>query len=106
MAAERLLGREAVEAARLRESWQELGHQLYSFARELAPVQRDWLIERLRGLGVDIVDNSGLLCWTDAMTEQFDPVGLLREGDPCYVDTPPLLENGVLVRRGVMRKVR
>ena len=48
MAAERLLGHEAVEAARLREGWQELGHQLYSFARELAPVQRDWLTGLVR----------------------------------------------------------
>ena len=106
VAAERLLGREAMEAARLREGWQELGHQLYSFARELDPVQRDWLTERLRGLGVDILDNAETLRWTNAMAEQFDPVGLLREGDPCYVDTPPLLENGVLVRKGAMRKVR
>lgn len=106
VAAERLLGREAMDAARLREGWQELGHQLYSFARELAPAQRDWLTERLRGLGVDILDTSGPLRWTASMAEQFDPVGLLREGDPCYVDTPPLLENGVLVRKGAMRKVR
>lgn len=91
-----------VERRRLR----EVGQDLYSFACELPAARRAWLEDRLRRLGLEAPRAEGELIWNDELARTYDPVGYLETGDRCYVDLPPLLENGELLRKGTVRKVR
>ena len=84
----------------------EVGQDLYSFACELPAARRAWLEDRLRRLGLEAPRAEGQLIWNDELAQTYDPVGYLETGDRCYVDLPPLLENGELLRKGTVRKVR
>lgn len=84
----------------------QVGQDLYSFACELPPARRAWLEDRLRRLGLEAPRAEGELIWDASLAQSYDPVGYLETGDRCYVDLPPLLENGELLRKGTVRKVR
>lgn len=86
--------------------WRQVGRDLYSLAGELTPDRRQWLEERLHLLGLEAPHEEGQLIWNMDMYDRYDPLGHLEPGDACYVDMPPLLENGRLLRKGTMRKVR
>lgn len=84
-----------------------VGQELFSFARELDAPRGGWLKERLRDLGLESGEEEPeALRWSDALREEYEPLGLLREGDACFVDRLPEYRDGRLARRGVMRKVR
>ncbi len=89
-----------------KEAWKKVGMELYSLAGELPEARGQWLEERLRKLGIEVTREQGKLFWSEDMTERYTALGHIAEGDPCFVDEPPLMEQGLLVRKGTMRKVR
>ena len=84
----------------------QVGQDLYSFAGEMPPARRAWLEDRLRRLGLEAPRLDGALRWSPELAQSYEPLGYLEPGDCCYADTPPLLENGRLLRKGTVRKVR
>ena len=88
------------------EQWRRAGSDLYSFAAELPHHRREWLEDRLRLLGLEAPRDGGSLVWEEALRDHYEPLGHVQTGDTCYVDQPPLLERGQLLRKGVVRKVR
>ena len=86
--------------------WRQAGGDLYSFAAELPPARREWLEDRLRLLGLEAPREQGPLLWEPGLAELYDVLGHVEQGDRCFVDQPPLLDKGHLLRRGVLRKVR
>ncbi len=89
-----------------REYWQQVGRDIYSFAHELPSAQRHWLTERLNKLGIKILTHEQSLTWNKQMLELYIPLGHIDDGDACYVDEPPILEDDVVVRKGTIRKIR
>ncbi len=87
-------------------AWHKVGIELYSLAGELPEARKDWLESRLQRLGIEVAREEGELFWTDALSERYTPLGHIALGDACFVDEPPVLEQGLLVRKGTMRKVR
>jgi hypothetical protein len=83
-----------------------LGQDVYSFAHELSPERRDWLIERLRDLGLEFEESRGEMLWHEALAEHYDKLGIIHEGDACFVDKVPEMKEGRVVRKGLLRKVR
>ncbi|MDD2966999.1 MAG: hypothetical protein PHN64_05890 [Desulfovibrionaceae bacterium] len=83
-----------------------LGQDVYSFAHELSAERRDWLIERLRDLGLEFEESRGEMLWHEALAEHYDKLGIIHEGDPCFVDRVPEMKEGVVLRKGLLRKVR
>ncbi len=90
----------------MRETWQRVGRDLYSLAGELPEARGQWMQERLRRLGMEAPREQGVLTWSVDLQERYTPLGYLEQGDACFVDEPPILENGTLVRKGTVRKVR
>lgn len=86
--------------------WRQAGSDLYSFAAELPPTRREWLEDRLRLLGLEAPREQGVIIWDTALRDRYDILGHVEPGDRCYEDQPPLLEQGQLLRKGVLRKVR
>ena len=87
--------------------WRQAGMDIYSFAAELPPTRREWLEDRLRLLGLEAPrDTGGPLVWEPALRDRYETLGHVEPGELCYVDQPPLLEQGQLLRKGVLRKVR
>ncbi len=92
-----------------KDAWKKVGLELYSLAGELPEARGQWLKERLRRVGVEATreqGDAGALYWSEEMSERYTPLGFIAVGDACYVDEPPLLEQGLLVRKGTVRKVR
>lgn len=90
---------------------QKAAQELCSFAAELPSAQAFWLRERLHMLGYSTAAPgeaapTGELHWHSALAASYDVVGYVQEGDPCYVDTPPLLSGEQVLRKGTLRKVR
>ena len=83
-----------------------VGQELYSFAQELDETRRGWLLERLRDLDLEFPQEDGDLRWHEDMRGQYDALGLLREGDRCFVDKVPEIKEGKVLRKGLVRKVR
>lgn len=99
------------EVARLRrdrkvKQWRQAGSDLYSFAAELPATRREWLEDRLRLLGLESPRERGVIIWDATLRDRYDILGHVEVGDRCYEDQPPLLEQGQLLRKGVLRKVR
>ncbi len=90
----------------IRETWQRVGRDLYSLAGELPEARGQWMQERLRKLGMEAPREQGVLTWSIDLQERYTPLGHLEAGDACFVDEPPILENGNLLRKGTVRKVR
>ena len=86
--------------------WRQVGRDLYSLAGELDAARRHWLEERLRRLGLEAPRDDGIQTWKPELADLYDMLGHLEPGDACYVDMPPLLKNGQLLRKGTVRKVR
>lgn len=86
--------------------WRQVGRELWSLAGELDSPRRQWLEERLRLLGLDAPRHEGALVWSAGMADLYEPLGYLEPGDACYVDMPPLMEEGRMLRKGAVRKVR
>ncbi len=89
-----------------KDAWKKVGSELYSLAGELPEARQQWLEERLRRLGIEVTREQGKLVWSEEMTDRYTPLGHITWGDACYVDEPPILEQGILVRKGTVRKVR
>ncbi len=89
-----------------KDAWKKVGLELYSLAGELPEARGQWLEERLRRLGIEATREPGLLHWSEDMAERYTALGHVAVGDACYVDEPPLMEQGILVRKGTVRKVR
>ncbi len=89
-----------------KDAWKKVGMELYSLAGELPEARGQWLEERLRRLGIEVTREQGKLFWSEDMTERYTALGHIAVGDACYVDEPPLMEQGLLVRKGTVRKVR
>ncbi len=89
-----------------RKNWQQVGRDIYSFSAELPEAQQQWLVERLYRLGLEAPRAEGALTWQKDMLEHYVPLGHIDIGDSCYVDEPPILENGLIVRKGTVRKIR
>ncbi len=87
-------------------AWKKVGIELYSLAGELPQARGQWLEERLRRLGIEVSREQGKLFWTDELAERYTPLGHIAVGDACFVDEPPLIEQGLLTRKGTVRKVR
>ncbi len=87
-------------------AWKKVGRELYSLAGELPHARQLWLEDRLRRLGIEATREPGKLLWSVEMSDRYTALGHIDLGDACYVDEPPLLENGLLVRKGTVRKVR
>lgn len=85
---------------------QKVGQELYSFAAELPSAQSFWLQERLRMLGFGTSRVEKELVWTPHLAAQYDALGHVEEGAKCFVDTPPLMDGDVMVRKGTVRKIR
>ncbi len=86
--------------------WQQVGRDVYSFAHELPNAQKQWLTERLHKLGIKTLNEEHALTWHKQMLEHYIPLGHIDDGDACYVDEPPILEDNIVVRKGTMRKIR
>ncbi len=89
-----------------KDAWKKVGIELYSLAGELPQARGQWLEERLRRLGIEATREQGKLVWSEDMAERYTPLGHIAVGDACYVDEPPLMEQGLLARKGTVRKVR
>ncbi len=89
-----------------RKEWQQVAREIYSFSAELPKAQQQWLIERLHRLGLETAREEGALIWQQDMLDHYIPLGHIDIGDACYVDEPPILENGSVVKKGTMRKIR
>ncbi len=87
-------------------AWHKVGIELYSLAGELPEARKDWLETRLRRVGIEAKREEGILTWEPELEERYTPLGHIAVGDSCYVDEPPVFEQGVLVRKGTVRKVR
>lgn len=105
-AAEALAEVAALRRDRKVKQWRQAGSDLYSFAAELPQTRREWLEDRLRLLGLEAPREQGCIIWEPALRDRYDILGHVEAGDRCYEDQPPLLEQGQLLRRGVLRKVR
>ncbi len=106
LATQLILENKTLKNDELRETWQKVGRDLYSLAGELPEARGRWMQERLRRLGMEAPREDGLLKWSLDLQERYTPLGHLEQGDSCFVDEPPILENGALVRKGTVRKVR
>ncbi len=106
LAAKLLVENKALKDNDMREQWQKVGRDIYSFAGELPTAQKQWLTERLRKLGLEAAHAKQALTWHQDMLEHYVPLGHIDSGDACYVDEPPILEHDVVVRKGTVRKVR
>ncbi len=89
-----------------KDAWKKVGSELYSLAGELPEARQQWLEERLRRLGIEVTREQGKLLWSEEMTDRYTPLGHITFGDACYVDEPPILEQGLLIRKGTVRKIR
>ncbi len=89
-----------------KDAWKKVGVELYSLAGELPQARGQWLEERLRRLGIEATREQGKLLWSEEMAERYTALGHIALGDACYVDEPPLMEQGLLARKGTVRKVR
>ncbi len=89
-----------------KDAWKKVGLELYSLAEELPPARGQWLEERLRRLGIEATREQGILHWSEELAERYTALGHVEMGDACYVDEPPLMEQGILARKGIVRKVR
>ncbi len=87
-------------------AWQKVGVELYSLAGELPEARKDWLESRLLRLGIEATREEGALIWSEDMGERYTILGHIGVGDACYVDEPPVFEQGLLIRKGTVRKVR
>ncbi len=85
---------------------QSVGSDLYSLAHELPQSKKIWMEERLVRLGFEAPHQDGCLAWSEAMQDTYTPLGHIEVGQHCFVDEPPLFEDGILVRKGSVRKVR
>ncbi len=106
LVAKLLMENNTLKNTNLHKRWQEVGRDIYSFSGELTEKQRQWLLERLRILGLDAPRETSALSWHKDMSEHYITLGHIVEGDACYVDEPPILENGLVVKKGIIRKVR
>lgn len=90
----------------------DLGRSLHSFAQELPRDKGAWLTERLQELGMDYLkedtsrDSDGGLKWSESLRSHYEVLGIVREGDPCFVDTPPETSGGRVIRKGLLRRIR
>ncbi len=87
-------------------AWHKVGIDLYSLAGELPEARKDWLETRLRRVGIEATREEGVLIWEPELEDRYTMLGHIAVGDACYVDEPPVFEEGLLVRKGTVRKVR
>ena len=64
------------------------------------------LARTVRNMGFEREKGEKTLVWSDEMAERYSPFGAVESGDRVRVEREPLLQDGVVLARGLVRKVR
>jgi hypothetical protein len=92
-------------------------YRLHHSAPELLPITASELIIHARNLGLEGLEKepvfiSGstqqepVITWEKSLTEKYNLVGVIEEGDKVNVEEPPVIYQGKIIQKGLVRKVR
>ena len=92
-------------------------HKLHRSNPEDLPIVASELILAARQLGFEGLDgepqflsrqsaDTAPLIWSSELAKTYDTVGAIEEGDAVFVETAPVIHDGKVVEKGLVRKVR
>ena len=98
----------------------KLSRKIYALHHATEPslsVTADELIQEARNLGFEGLDGSpvflslpsqvrDVIAWRSSLSDQYDVFGHVQEGDSVQVERKPVVLDGKLMERGLVRKVR
>jgi hypothetical protein len=95
----------------------KLIYVLHKAGREALPVVADELIQEARNYGFEGLDGAArfstdrdrqqdTMVWKGALASKYETFGHIVEGDRVAVERPPVVFEGKVVERGLVRKVR
>ncbi len=73
---------------------------------ESLPVAIGDLIQGLRNRGLSAETPAATFAWAEAMAQTYDTFGLVEPGDAVRVERPPVVLDGSVRRKGLVRRVR
>jgi len=92
-------------------------YDLHQANQEVLAVTADELIQAARNLGFEGLDGSPVflagsgeqreqICWKSSLTGHYEVFGHIADGDQVWVERKPVVLNGKVMERGLVRKVR
>lgn len=95
----------------------KLIYTLHKAGREALPVVADEIIQEARNFGFEGLDGAATfsadreqqqdtMVWKGALASKYETFGHIAEGDRVTVERPPVVFEGKVVERGLVRKVR
>ncbi|MCP4609660.1 MAG: hypothetical protein GY845_13195 [Planctomycetes bacterium] len=95
----------------------KLIYALHSASSESLPVMADELIQEARNCGFEGLDGSpaflssvagpqSVIFWTNDLQNKYEPFGHIAEGDQVKIERQPVIFDGKVMERGLVRKLR
>ncbi len=92
-------------------------HKLHRSSPEDLPAAASEMIAAARTLGFEGLDGDPAFIsgkseepeqfvWEKSLAEKFNTLGIIEEGDPVFVASPPVVQDGKVIEKGSVRKVR
>ena len=86
-----------------------IAQNLKQAAPDDLPIYTNMLIQKLQTRGFLVTDESqtesvSSLIWEESMREQYQTAGIIREGDTIKIEKEPILRNGIVEQKGLVRK--
>ena len=79
---------------------------LEKLSKEDLPEGMAELARSVRNMGFDLEDGEKTLVWNEKMAERYATFGAVETGDRVRIEREPLLQDGAVLSRGLVRKVR
>jgi len=92
-------------------------YRLHNSSPELLPITASELIIHARNLGLEglekepafltgSIEKRPVITWQKSLSQKYNLVGAIEEGDKVNVEEPPVIYKGKIVQKGLVRKVR
>ena len=92
-------------------------HKLHQSSREFLVDATAELLSRARALGIEGLEGepafisgekpqTGQITWDSSLAEKYDGIGAVEEGDLVFIEQKPVIHEGEIIEKGLVRKVR